>query len=918
MRRRSMLVPRLGALRRQVRKLRRETPVLAALMAAIVLVVSLTTIFSHEASLWCLANPFACGMATNLLATALLAALGYFWLFGRRRQLVMRKYLSGVTLNPSLSGDIAVDTLAPAILPSHRHVRDDVITELAAGAGGPPLLIVGEGGSGKSTFASALVGHLIREDILPVPFSVRGLSQIDINALARERFISQVDIALKSTDEGEAIWRRARRGRRIVALIDGLDEFAPDLLRTERDTAIASAMLRARAGYISVVATARPNTVPKDIEATILELPSLDAEAAVHYASHKTVAGLSQRNAKFVRQQLPPALKLPFYLDLVAELNDTGESLEAPDDVNLVIELDILDRYICALTDARLRRNLELPPLDRQQAIDRLSWAAAAMLFRKELNSSVTDIGLALEQIHAPDHSQRSLLSSLEAGGSFDLVSASPTGSRIRFRHSIVQSYLASRACASSDGLWKKLIENGSSPESLNAIAMLGAQIARTDRDTAAAMCGEVMDLVPRTMDADERLALTSCAADIAIAIGRELLFRSIADAAGEIRVNARRNGKLAIVDRLSMMTGSPAVNALWAYACDDDFLVRWTAAKVLAALGPQAHTYLAQEFALILEQAEAEPPSAVQRSLPLGVLGWVLPGMCRQRGVAQGSLLADHLGRLLAIAERNTDPLLLEVSLARGIKMVALAVPAGPMDPLAIALLESPARYWYSRICLVHAIAIRIADGSDPENGGLRRLEVLMRRDPHPYVREAARLCLRGIDRHQHYSTYIWENEVVEVQFPSRTLSYETLRLLGDVSLLSNLVYTSRSFINSATAPPEYALWATGPDLPVCLGTSGDRSELFNGCSEHCEFGLCSAANGNRRHGFVYDRSDQARSDFSEAFCRLQVAAAHRASSPASYSAISRRKHIQFWRTMERTRSAQARHPQWAGYQRA
>ncbi len=67
--------------------------------------------------------------------------------------------------------------------------------------------------------------------------------------------------------------------------------------------------------------------------------------------------------------------------------------------------------------------------------------------------------------------------------------------------------------------------------------------------------------------------------------------------------------------------------------------------------------------------------------------------------------------GRGLALAVREqSNPLMFEISLARGFKLAAWARPDLAVDGRALALLAGGLRLWYSRVCLIHAVGIRLA----------------------------------------------------------------------------------------------------------------------------------------------------------------------------------------------------------------
>ncbi|MGH3304420.1 MAG: hypothetical protein ACRDOK_22615 [Streptosporangiaceae bacterium] len=264
--------------------------------------------------------------------------------------------------------------------------------------------------------------------------------------------------------------------------------------------------------------------------------------------------------------------------------------------------------------------------------------------------------------------------------------------------------------------------------------------------------------------------------------------------------------------------------------------------------------------------------------------------------------------------------PLALEIALAQGFKHAANRRPLQPdvlresrmfLAEQALEMLKS-ARYWFTQLTLIHALSLlNLSDlqkqpwdkyGAKPEAIVQHWLDVAGqerpdtagsaggRRETHPFVREAARLCVLAL-KSGRPQRYLWIDESnVVVQVGSRNLGNEVRRrhrlwippsagwtalngsaqqLLGDVLLLLNLADRGEQ----PHVLERRLRRSNRRDLPPCITnyrealepglTVGTAAPLVPGssCVDGCAFELCPYP----------PKGVQPRVEMSEAFCRRQ-----------------------------------------------
>jgi hypothetical protein len=169
----------------------------------------------------CAALGFSCGVATNILASGVLVAFAssfLLWrLFGLQRRYRVRAREDSRELVPTAGAIIdqvvGRDELCMAVM-TDLHDRTS-----------RPHVIVGGVGTGKTAVLVRLTEYLAEKRAIPVPIKLRdATTELDFEAMARTRFLNEVNPGLISSAEGETIWRRLRKDGKIIVLADGLEE----------------------------------------------------------------------------------------------------------------------------------------------------------------------------------------------------------------------------------------------------------------------------------------------------------------------------------------------------------------------------------------------------------------------------------------------------------------------------------------------------------------------------------------------------------------------------------------------------------------------------------------------------------------------------------------------------------------------
>ncbi|HEX5712126.1 MAG TPA: hypothetical protein VFX85_02305 [Solirubrobacterales bacterium] len=864
-------------------------------------------------------------LVRNLITASVLGALAYLWFYFWTSARTTRHLLQEAQRAP--------ERLFPhppeAGFADLVFGREQLVKEIAAGLRPPfaigPQIVVGDTGAGKTTLLLALSAHLAREaDVLPIVLSLRDRSndigEVGFTELAQRRFRELIDPHIRTEAEADKLWRWMRSRGRVVVLADDLDRSPTVGSDDPYKTHVLQAIGIARRRNLPLVLTTRSAGLPPDLEEPPIDLAQWPLESPRKAASYVLRrAGRPQGDAegrRLVEENLRfgDLLENAFYLDPLARLLRAGALRPPPPGGKHQVRAALLDAERGRLRGDGVADQAECER--RERALQRVEILAAAWL----LPRSKADLDPAA-------------MEAVRDGERFGLLSLDEQGEP-QFRHEALHAYFASRAIAAGDDSWVEALRAASNVTRVHLALVLAAAHGH-DAGFCRRICRELLD-DSTAITADQRLHRATAAAEVAQAGAFAECDGEIAARCMESRPEAGLVVKRVALDQVEWLAGDTAVQALWAYAEDDDYEVRWRAVKKLVErcsrtaahegeplrppLGADAYQVLDPriEAALaaarpLLDQPEAERPDDWAPAIaPLKQIAWMLPALRTSTGDAALRARIEARLRDLLELERGRVTLQrgLEASVAQGFKVDAKLNPEQPPDPHAIEMLRDRAVFWYSQLNLVHALAIRMAHdpGSGPETltrlvAQVERREAEAKRPRpdgsandgglHPLLRAAADLCVEGLsapapDRPRRIRRRVWDDESVVVSGRPVGIAPRAAQLVGEITVLLNLNETG-GFRQRQEFGEETA-------MPYCLQGSHDRKEFIGGCHESCRFHLCPFQP-------AHDRLSAHR-EISRAFCRDQRVHSRRAFARGWQSRVSRRALTEFWRRLE----AQAR----------
>jgi NACHT domain len=870
----------------------------SGLIVAVLAVVAFV-VFKPQSDRFCDHHKVGCSLTTGFLSTGVVVLAGYFVLFVWTIRKAQSYYVKLARETPDRLMDSPPRVRANDVVGREQLTRT-LARESAFATNGAPIVVVGEAGSGKTTFLLKLTQHLAETGSVPVDVSLRAASlPLSIRRLAQDEFVRRIDPVVRAETDATRIWRKLCAQGAIVVLADGLDEVAVELPRRERDHVIRAALVSARNERVAVVVTTRPETVPFAAPASQFELAPLDEDEALEYLAKRVSIETSEDRERL--REVVSAGQIthsPLYLNVIAALHRLKE---LPHDVSQPKELllvELLDSWVILLEKGKLRPEVEFESGQRKRIIEGLSAVGYTMTLASSAETKLSRLDDELKELRA-SRSGRDMETGLmiEGASQLELIDALVLEKDIgvRFNHAITQAYFTSRYLrlqAETDARDRLLEAAGT--EALEAVLMWASRSPKTAAATAKALLTRAEQL-----DADSALIFRVGAHGLATIGGSDDLAKRTADAIDGSWTRSTPRSRLAAVRRLDGRSDERSYRILHMATRDPSYRVRWVAAQEIIAGGGEAYLALEKEFAETLASAEAAQWSewTEEATHDISVLAWMLPAI---RGAADESVAATIDAQLKALTELVPDgmPPGTEASLAQGFKMCALMYPAAGTSAGARALLDR-CGFWYSRIQLLHALCVSGIHNDAERRAAREQMQQAASNDhEHSFVREAARLSTKAL-KERDWRRYVWEDESSLIAQSASMVAAETAVLVADVALMLNL--TEQGITKSEVEERKQRTYGRN-ELPYCLGTSRDRSEqLFHGCDERCDFDLCP-----------YPRSAelvQARGEFSQAFCEHQIDLLARrrgvriptkSKRPASWSRTSRAARRRFWEMME------------------
>jgi hypothetical protein len=882
-----------GARRRGLRVAARLIPRWAAGLGAVLLVALAVglAVVGVPAQISGAGDVFA-NLGRNLLTAAVLAVIAWLWLYSWTSARATRRLREDARRRPQ-----DLFAIPPRVRSAGRVVgRDQVVADLATNLSSDyrtgPQVLVGETGAGKTSVLLKLAHHFAERDVLPIVLSLRGVEDVDFGELAKVRFREYIDPHLRNEAEADKLWRWMSRRGKIVVLADDLDRARlPGQATDPYKLSARLALEVARRRDLPLVVASRHQGVPPDLPERPVELGPLDwgdPRKGVARAVEMVLDRAGRRDedgpARPVQENIVAGAVLDnaFYLEVITQLvrvDALRELHELRDEGEHAVRVALLDDWRQTIVGDRT-----VPDAARERRgalLAALEGFAADRLVPPPQREEAGVVKTAAEDHRWAD--------ALRFGEAARLVEVEDDGS-YRFSHDVVHAYFAARALPYDDEARRRALQIAPDAPRVQ-LALVLAAAGSQDPEFCRAVCESLLDARGDTTD-EQRLLRASSAAEIARAGGFTALDGRIVKECIAARGDASLVAKRAALGQLAFLRGDVAVLALWDYAGDSDYGVRWMAARRLVER-PDAYAVLAPLVESQLESArkclaaEERADDWHEAILPLKHMAWMLPSLRTRARAAGDEALAKRiegdLAELLRLeAEGVTRQKGLEASIAQGFKADALMHPGSGVDPDARRLLARSGTFWYSQLNLLHAIVVRTRDGTEAR--GL--IEPLTNRDRHPFVRAAAKMCANALGGPD-VMDYVWHDESVLVCRRPAGLAPAAIQLVGDITALLNL--------NETGSAEQREAFGTADELPYCFAGSRSRTELFDerrGCNPACPFRLCP-------YSPAIDRMSSHR-EISRAFCRHQRLYAKPASARRWGSRVRRGALRDFWRELE------------------
>jgi len=452
---------------------------IGALLLAVVVVWSIVAMFTGPGILTginksCNNNSVACGADVGFLIPLLsVAAATAIFLFYR-----LRRVTSPVVKRAKTKPQRVVETATPDIgqIVGRDQLCRVIMEDIRDSDTRRPHLLVGGVGAGKTAVLVRLTSLFAEHRAVPVPIRLRDATEgLNFREMAHTRFLAMAESSMLSADDAEKVWRQLSKDDKIIVIADGLEEALTEgtaSVREDRDNLIRIAIHRARELRLPLIIASRPHDPLRGADATIMELEPLSEEAALEYIDPRR----SKADARWLDWIVETAglTELPLYLQITRQLFRTGRldylSAERAARVDIRsmdrsgLRVYLLNTWMKALFEGHLVGGVPLKRNEREAAVEWLSALACIGLLGDTIDVKYEDYyrGKPARQseLSPPpkyqeiDNAIRSFLEdklprrpdirlAVTWGDRLNLVEAHGEG--LRFPHSIMQAYLASR-----------------------------------------------------------------------------------------------------------------------------------------------------------------------------------------------------------------------------------------------------------------------------------------------------------------------------------------------------------------------------------------------------------------------------------------------------------------------------------------
>jgi hypothetical protein len=417
----------------------------------------------------------ACGADVGFLVPLLsVAAASAIFLFYR-----LRHVTSPVVKKAKNTPEHLVETATPDIgeIVGRDELCRVIMEDIHQSDTRRPHLLVGGVGAGKTAVLVQLTSLFAERHAVPVPIRLRDAKDgLNFREMAHARFLDMAESSMLSADDAEKVWRQLSKDDKIVVIADGLEEALIEgsaSVHEDRDNLIRLAIHRARELRLPLIIASRPHAPLRGADATIMELEPLSEEAALEYID----PGQNSLDARWLDWIVETAglTELPLYLQITRQLSrrgrldylSTDRSARVADMRSMdrsKLRLHLLTTWMEALFDGHLMGAVPLNRSEREAAVEWISALACIGLLGDTIEVKYEDYyegepANQLELSQTPKYPdidgeiqsfpeeklprRPDIRLAVTWGDRLNLVEAHGEG--LRFPHSIMQAYLASR-----------------------------------------------------------------------------------------------------------------------------------------------------------------------------------------------------------------------------------------------------------------------------------------------------------------------------------------------------------------------------------------------------------------------------------------------------------------------------------------
>ena len=442
----------------------------------------------------CRDTSYSCGIASGVLMSILTVAFAaalFLWLRLRR----VRSAIVGRARDEPRELVETAGTIVGNVV-GRDELCNVIMDDLKDRAHRRPHIVLGGVGVGKTAVILELTKRLAERGAVPVPVRLRDAQDgLDFRALAEKRFTRELRRTARSDAEAERAWRELRNADQIVVLADGLeealtadgDEASGDGDRdgsTERDNQIRVAFRAVQRERLPLVVASRPHDALVGLDAAVVALEPLGEEAALEYIEADASTHDKHRLDWVI--ETANVTETPLYLQLARELHAVGlleNALPESDDERydtgrqdrVGLRVHLLETWMRALEDGSFHRDVPFSKPLRRATIAQLGVLACAGLLNDTIevrfdqvfaehapddrrsgprNQMVAVLQQTVERLYQSEEFagrrakgehllRRELRLAASRGVRLRLVES--RGQGVRFPHSILQAYLASR-----------------------------------------------------------------------------------------------------------------------------------------------------------------------------------------------------------------------------------------------------------------------------------------------------------------------------------------------------------------------------------------------------------------------------------------------------------------------------------------